>query len=106
MSTTPGTAPTMTLREAAQAALSAQDASNLSGVVLTFSRVLAEALWPEARRLAKGTDWVNQHPVSKAFADKIAALAGIESSHLTSYLTACHALADCLEIAKGERDGA
>lgn len=68
----------MTLQEAAQTALDVQDACNLSGVVFAFSRILTEVLWPEAHSTGKGTDWVNTHPISVLFADKIAHLTGIQ----------------------------
>ena len=67
----------MTIREAAELALVVQDACNLSGVAHGFSRVLTEALWPEANRLGLGTEYVNQHPVSQLFADKLADLARV-----------------------------
>lgn len=65
----------MTYQQAAQTALDIQDASNLSGVVASFSEVMT-ALWTEANRTGRGTDWVNQHPVSKLFAEKVSQLAG------------------------------
>lgn len=58
-----------------QRALDVQDACNLSGVVHAFSRDISE-LWKVARQLGHGTDWVNQHRVSKLYADKIKSLAG------------------------------
>ena len=47
-----------------------QDACNLSGVVHSFSRGL-EKLWGIARVLGEGTDWVNRHPFSRLYADKV-----------------------------------
>lgn len=64
----------MTLQEAAKEAIVVQDACNLSGVVHKFSQILTEVLWPEARKQEKGTDWVNRHPISIMFTDKIASL--------------------------------
>jgi hypothetical protein len=61
----------MTLQEAAQTALDAQNACNLSGVLASFHHVVIDALWPEARRLGKGTEWVNQHPICTLFLDKL-----------------------------------
>jgi hypothetical protein len=57
----------MTIQEAARVALDCQDACNLSGVLASFKEVVHEVLWPEARRLGKGTEWVNQHPVCTLF---------------------------------------
>ncbi|MDY0315465.1 MAG: hypothetical protein RBR32_10350 [Bacteroidales bacterium] len=51
-------------------ALEVQDAVNLSGVVHTFNKVL-DYIWDEAREKELGTDYVNNHPVSILFADKI-----------------------------------
>lgn len=61
----------MTLQQAAQTALDCQDASNLSGVLASFKAIVHEVLWPEARRLGKGTDWVNEHPIVALFLDKL-----------------------------------
>ena len=59
-----------------KAALDVQDACNLSGVVNSFSAALKE-IWEEARAKGEGTDYVNTHPVSKLFADKIVDLARV-----------------------------
>jgi DTW domain-containing protein YfiP len=64
----------MTLQDAAQTAIDVQDAVNLSGVLASFHHVVIDALWPEARRLNKGTEWVNQHPICTLFLDKLADL--------------------------------
>jgi DTW domain-containing protein YfiP len=64
----------MTLQEAAQTALEVQNACNLSGVLASFHHVVIDALWPEARRLNKGTEWVNQHPICTLFLDKLSDL--------------------------------
>lgn len=63
----------LTMKEAAQMALDVQDACNLSGVVHSFSRVMA-LLSEESNRLGKGTDWKNKHPIAVLFSDKIASL--------------------------------
>ena len=65
----------MTIQEASQKALDIQDACNLGGVVLAFHDVI-EAVWDEANRQKKGTDWVNRHPICVLFADKIEQLTG------------------------------
>ena len=54
------------LREAIQV----QDACNLSGVVHSFSRAISD-LWEIARAKEHGTEWVNTHPVSILYSDKI-----------------------------------
>jgi hypothetical protein len=84
----------MTVQDAARQALLVQDACNLSGVVHSFSEILTSVLWPEARQTGKGTDFVNQHPISKLFADKIADLARVRN--IEDYSTAYQ---ECKEIA-------
>jgi len=64
----------MTIQEAARTSLDVQDACNLSGVVASFHDVVMNTLWPEARRLGKGTEWVNRHPIVTLFIDKLASL--------------------------------
>jgi len=61
----------MTLQQAAQTALDCQDACNLSGVLASFKEIVHTVLWPEARRLGKGTNWVNEHPIVALFTDKL-----------------------------------
>lgn len=63
-----------TMQQAAQCAIDVQDACNLSGVLAAFKDIVHDTLWPEARRLNKGTDWVNQHPICTLFIDKLADL--------------------------------
>lgn len=67
----------MTMQEAAKQALACQDGVNLSGILRTFTNVVFNTLWPEARRLEKGTDFVNTHPITKVFLDKLCDLAEI-----------------------------
>ena len=69
----------MTYQKAGQAALDVQNAVNLSGVVRSFHEALS-AVWDEAHNLGKGTDWVNQHPISVLFADKIRDLARLQAA--------------------------
>lgn len=52
-----------------------QDACNLSGVVHSFSRSISR-LWQIADEENRDTFWVNQHIISKLYADKIKQLAG------------------------------
>ena len=65
---------TLTIQSAARTALDCQDASNLSGVLASFKEIVHEVIWPEARRLGKGTEWVNQHPVCTMFLSKLGSL--------------------------------
>ena len=64
----------MTIQEAARVALECQDACNLSGVLASFKEIVHEVIWPEARRLGKGTEWVNQHPICTLFLSKLGSL--------------------------------
>ena len=69
------TAPAPTsYQRAAELAQEVQDACNLSGVANSFAKVVLPAIWKEADRLHKGTDWVNQHPIVTLFLDKMAPL--------------------------------
>src|ERR1035437_7256041 len=64
----------VTIQDAAQIALECQDACNLSGVLASFKEIVHEVLWPEARRLGNGTEWVNSHPVVTLFLSKLCSL--------------------------------
>jgi hypothetical protein len=68
----------MTLQQAAQTALDAQNAVNLSGVLHSLNEILATVLWPEARKLGRGTEFVNNHPIVTLFLHKLASLNGSE----------------------------
>jgi hypothetical protein len=63
---------TRTLRQLAQESLDIQNASNLSGIVHSFSRAIMEL-----RELA-GTDYSNQHPINTLWADKISGLTHVQ----------------------------
>lgn len=71
----------MTYQQAAQNALDIQNACNAGGVVYTFAEVI-QAVWTESHRRTKegitpsGTDWVNRHPITMLFIDKLNDLAG------------------------------
>jgi len=86
----------MTIQRAAKLALQVQDACNLSGIVKSFSEVMS-AVWVEASRLEKGTDWVNTHPVALLFISKICDLSrytyGNETSNFSKAYKACKELA-------------
>ncbi len=64
----------MNIQQAARVALDCQDACNLSGVLASFKEIVHETLWPEARRIGKGTEWVNQHPICTLFLSKLGSL--------------------------------
>ncbi len=66
----------MTIQEAAQSAILCQDACNLSGVLASFHNIVHEVLWVEARKLGKGTDWVNSHCIVALFLSKLVDLNG------------------------------
>ena len=85
----------MTYKEACKIALDVQNACNLSGVVRSWSEALS-AVWDEARRSGHGTDWVNTHPVSVLFSDKVLSLTGSDRSD--AYRDAYSA---CSEISEG-----
>ena len=65
------------IQELARQALAVQDACNLSAVVKAFSEALDD-LWPHAQAEERGTDWVNQHPITRAYVSKLASLSGHE----------------------------
>lgn len=92
----------MNIQQAAQAALDAQSACNLSGIVHSFSKIATDVLWPIARAEGKGTDFVNGHPISVLFADKIAALAGVQGITTESMAAYSAAYTACKRIAESE----
>lgn len=59
----------------AREALDVQNACNLSGVAKSFANATSD-LWDHARAEGHGTEWVNTHPVSVLYADKLASLTG------------------------------
>ena len=60
-------------------AIEVQDACNLSAVVHSMDETMSD-LWAMARALGKGTDWVNNHPICRLYASKIAHLTGMFAS--------------------------
>jgi hypothetical protein len=59
-----------------QCALDVQSACNLSGVVHSFSEIIGR-IWEEAHKdlsEKRGTDWVNNHPICRLFAEQISFL--------------------------------
>ena len=73
------------MKHAASSAIQVQDACNLSGVVMSWSNILSESLWPMARALNKGTAWVNKHPINVLFTDKVAAMAECDCINYSYY---------------------
>src|SRR5713226_1022598 len=61
----------MTIQQAAKTALDCQDACNLSGVLASFHQIVMDVIWPEARRLGKGTEYVNTHSIVALFLSKL-----------------------------------
>ncbi len=61
-----------------QDAILVQNACNLSGIVLSFSRVMSK-IWGEARATGNdNTNWVNTHPIAVLYANKVGSLAKSE----------------------------
>ena len=65
-----------TIKELSKEAIDVQNASNLSGIVHSFSRAMTDlrANLPNA-----GTDEINSHPVSVLYSNKIASLTNSDS---------------------------
>jgi len=95
----------MTIQQAARTALDCQDACNLSGVLASFKEIVHEVIWPEARRLGNGTEWVNRHPICILFLSKLCSLNGgyYECDYLHAS-DACEALAQP-EMIQPETEG-
>lgn len=86
---------TRTEAQLAREALDVQDACNLAGVAHSFSRVITD-LCAVARERGEGTEWVNTHPVSVLFSDKIASLSHSSLSEVFN-----HAYLACQDLARG-----
>jgi len=89
-----------TIAQHALDALKVQDACNLSGVVHSLDTVVTD-LWEEANRIGQGTDWVNTHPIVKAYVDKLASLAGVQVA-VNHYETVLEAFDECEKLARME----
>ena len=87
----------MTIQEAAKTAIECQDACNLSGVLASLKEIVHEVIWPEARRLGKGTEYVNTHPIVTLFLSKLCSLN--RGYHECEYL---HASDACEALVRGE----
>jgi len=66
------------IQDAAKLALDVQNASNLSGVLHSLDEIVSDVIWPAARRQAKGTAYVNSHPIVTLFLHKLTSLNGCE----------------------------
>jgi hypothetical protein len=65
----------MNYQEAAQWAIDCQDACNLSGVTHAFDKAVS-AVFEEAQKQGKGTDWINKNPIVTLFLSKLCSLNG------------------------------
>ena len=68
-----------TMEQLGQEALLVQDASNLSGVVHSFSRAISRLRVLLREQGMESTEAVNTHPVCVLFSSKIASLTNSES---------------------------
>jgi hypothetical protein len=91
----------MTLQQAAQQALDVQNACNLSGVLASFKEIVHEVIWPEARRLGKGTEFVNTHPIATLFLSKLTSLNGCECFCSSATSNYSRATAEVEKLAAG-----
>lgn len=73
-----------TIQEAAQAALVAQDACNLSGLVYSFAKMM-EIICEEDRKHGHGTEWKNSHPICTLMIDKMSQLAHCDENFHRAY---------------------
>lgn len=72
-----------TWKELAELALQVQNASNLSGVVRSFSDVIKEVHIRLDAEGNGGSAQLHRHPVCQLFSDKIASLTGTQNATLT-----------------------
>src|SRR5258706_12064663 len=89
------------LRWAAQTALDVQNAVNLSGVLHSLDEIVSTVLWPEARKLGKGTEYVNTHAIVTLFLYKLMALNASECFCSACVANFTRASAEVTIIAKG-----
>jgi len=54
-------------------AADSNSACNLSGIVYAFANIMPR-IWAEAQRVGGGTRYVNEHPISRLFAEQIEVL--------------------------------
>ena len=67
-----------TMKELAQVAMDIQNASNLSGVIHSFSKVITELRFHLGNELNFSTEMLNQHAIVRVFLDKMNSLARIQ----------------------------
>ena len=80
-----------TMADLARNALDVQDACNLSGVVHSFSRDIARLRQLTDSEPGFSTSKLNEHPICRLYADKIASLSGSESAFSPAYAWATKA---------------
>lgn len=68
-----------TWKEMASDALAVQDASNLSGVVISFANVIRQVRARLENENKGGSDNVHNHPICRLYADKIASLTNTQT---------------------------
>ena len=82
------------IAELAKEACDVQNACNISGVAHSFWRALASLReQPECT----GNDWLDAHPVTRAYVDKLASLAGVQGETGTDRAMTAHA--ECEKLA-------
>lgn len=93
-----------TMQQLAQEALDVQDACNLSGVVLGFGRSITELRQHLTGTPGFCTDALNQHPICKLWASKIADLSRVEYGAMAfgDAYDACRRMAAGENVAYGE----
>lgn len=79
--------PTNKLKVLAQEALDIQNACNLCGLAQRFAEVMVEL-----NKNDYGTDFTNQHPITKLWVDKFCHLSGIEYNSNYDYYSQVHEL--------------
>lgn len=89
------------VRWAAQTALDISGAVSLSGVLHSLDEIVTKVLWPEARKLGKGTDWVNTHCIVTLFLFKLMALNASECFCSACVANFTRASAEVEILAKG-----
>lgn len=88
------TKPVRTIAELAREACAVQNASNISGVARGFVRALDDL---RAQPDYTGNDWLDAHPITRAWVDKLASLTGLQGS----YASAFKAHGECARLAEG-----
>jgi len=66
-----------------QDAIDVQSACNLGAVVHSFSRVM-EKIQATARELNEGTEWINEHPITRLYVEQLKHLS-IKTSYNYAY---------------------